>query len=163
MLVMMVSLTSISQIMVAKPHCDTVVESKCCKPKNDNPFIPYIGFGLSLSKGNNFTQNTYASTEVGVSKQNFGMALVLGRGSLSGFNSDNIRNYFYEAKVMGYVPMGTLNTSIIFGYGGYFDTPNMFIEYGVGMSYTKGKITYGVLYSNWDGVDYITPNISYSF
>lgn len=157
MLVMMVSLTSISQIVVVKPHCDTT------KTKNDNPFIPYVGTGLSVSSGDNFNQSTYFSAEVGANKQNFGMALVLGRGNLVGMKHESIKNYYYEAKVMGYMPMGSVVSSVMFGYGGYFGSSHMLIEYGMGMSYSKGKITYGVLYSNWDGVDYITPNISYNF
>ncbi len=159
-LILFSSFTSFSQIVVVKPHADSTIVSDTVV----NDFVPYIGGGISLSSGSDFYVNSYASIEFGMNKSNFGMAMVIGRGNLSGINStDNIRNYYYEGKVMGYMPMGKVISSVMFGYGGYFDTPHMFIEYGMGISYTRGKISYGVLYSNWDGIDYITPNISYNF
>ena len=61
------------------------------------------------------------------------------------------------------MPLGDLSGSVIFGYGGYFNSSRNFIEYGAGISYKVKHISYGVMVSNWDGVTYVTPNITYNF
>lgn len=42
-------------------------------------------------------------------------------------------------------------------------TERIFIEYGIGFSHSFGKIGYFSQVSNWDGVFYITPGLSYTF
>jgi len=81
------------------------------------------------------------------------------------YSCDKLSNYYWEVKATPTFPLGVVNASIIFGAGTYFNNEvgNGFIEYGSGISYTVGKFTYGVCYTNWDGIDYITPNISYTF
>ncbi len=135
----------------------------------------YIAVGLSISNGNDYGDNTnvtsfdegsYPSFEFGFSRENLSLSAVIGRGNLRGLgtNKDKLSNYYWEAKVTPTFPLGIVTASIIFGGGSYFsnDKGNTFIEYGSGISYTKGKLTYGISYTNWDGFDYITPNISYS-
>jgi hypothetical protein len=135
----------------------------------------YVAVGLSISSGNSYENNSntttfdeasYPSVEFGFSRENISLGAVIGRGNLRGLgtNEDKFSNYYWEVKVVPSFPLGVVNASLIFGAGSYFsnDKGNTFIEYGSGISYTVNKFTYGVCYTNWDGVDYITPNISYS-
>lgn len=129
------------------------------------PINGYISYGLSLSNGNDFLTNTYTGLEGGIMYKNFGAGLVFGRGSLKGLGGkqDNLSNYFYEVKTFASYPIGAISGSVLFGYGGYLNSNHNFIEYGVGISYAVGKFQYGATYSNWDGVNYVTPNITYNF
>ena len=144
---------------------DTTATSKWSK---------YVGINLSISNGNDYGDNanttsfdmaSYPSVEFGFSRENISLGAVIGRGSLRGLgtNEDKFSNYYWEVKAVPSFPLGVVNASLIFGAGSYFnnDKGNTFIEYGTGISYTVNKFTYGVCYSNWDGIDYITPNISY--
>jgi len=124
----------------------------------------YVSWGVSLSNNSDFNTGSYSSLEFGVVCNDVAFGLALGRGSLDGiFKNDDIRNYFYEVKVAPSFPIGKVYGSVILGVGSYIDTKHNFIEYGLGVSYTHNKIGYGVSYTNWDGVDYITPSISYNF
>lgn len=126
---------------------------------------PYVSVGLSMSNTSDFRNGSFFGVESGVYKENVSLGVVLGRGSVRGAfkNGDVITNYFYEPKITVSFPLGKLYGTAIFGAGGYFGTSNTFIEYGGGVYYQVGKVAYGVLYSNWDGIDYITPNITYNF
>ena len=136
----------------------------------------YIALGLSISNGNDYGDNSnkytfqesaYPSLEFGFSRENLSLSGVVGRGNFKGLGSniDGIGNYYWELKATPTFPLGVVTASIIFGAGTYFNNEvgNSFIEYGSGISYTVGKYTYGICYTNWDGLDYITPNISYTF
>lgn len=124
----------------------------------------YVSWGVSMSNNSDFNSGSYSSLEFGVLYNDVAFGLVLGRGSLNGiFKNDDIRNYFYEVKVAPSFPIGKVYGNIILGVGGYIDTKRNFIEYGLGVSYTHKKIGYGVSFSNWDGVDYVTPSITYNF
>lgn len=125
----------------------------------------YTSVGLSVSTGNVFLTSSYPSIEGGIMRDNLCLGVVLGRGNFLGMgrSDDNIQNYYYEGKVTACFPLGVLTGSVIFGYGGYFKSQHMLIEYGGGVSYTVGKLSYGVLCSNWDGVVYMTPNITFNF
>ena len=144
-------------------------------------------YGDNLNK-TTFDEASYPSVEFGFSRENLSLSVVLGRGNFRGlgnhnyisgyesnkdlpnygepiYTSDNFGKYYWEVKATPTFPLGVVNASIIFGAGSYFsnEVGNTFIEYGSGISYTVGKFTYGVCYTNWDGIDYITPNISYGF
>jgi hypothetical protein len=124
----------------------------------------YVSWGVSMSNNSDFNSGSYSSLEFGVLYNDVAFGLVFGRGSLNGiFKNDDIRNYFYEVKVAPSFPIGKVYGNIILGVGGYIDTKRNFIEYGLGVSYTHKKIGYGVSFSNWDGVDYVTPSITYNF
>ncbi len=124
----------------------------------------YVSWGVSMSNNSDFNSGSYSSLEFGVLYNDVAFGLVLGRGSLNGiFKNDDIRNYFYEVKVAPSFPIGKVYGNIILGVGSYIDTKHNFIEYGLGVSYTHKKIGYGVSFSNWDGVDYVTPSITYNF
>lgn len=124
----------------------------------------YVSWGVSMSNNSDFNSGSYSSLEFGVLYNDVALGLVFGRGSLNGiFKNDNIRNYFYEVKVAPSFPIGKVYGNIIMGVGSYIDTKHNFIEYGLGVSYTHKKIGYGVSFSNWDGVDYVTPSITYNF
>lgn len=125
----------------------------------------YLSIGISMTSTSDFLSSNYPSIEGGIVRNNFTLGLVLGRGNFIGmFESKDIpTNYYYEPKITASLPLGKLNGSVVFGYGGYFKTKHMFIEYGGGLSYTKGNISYGVLCSNWDKIVYLTPSITLNF
>jgi hypothetical protein len=127
----------------------------------------YVSVGLSMSNfDETFSDNSYPSVEVGFTKNDISYGVVLGRASLRdlGSFSDNIQNYFYEIKISPSTSLGYLNGNLILGLGGYINQGNRhFVEYGAGLSKTFGNVSYGLSYSNWDGVDYVTPSVSLSF
>jgi len=117
LLVWLVSMVSVAQSDSIRPS-DSVKTS----------FGGYVSVGMSLSSGNDLHSNTFASLEGGICRDNFSVGISLGRGNFSGINStDNIRNYCYEIKTNTTFPLGKLNGNILLGYGGYFNTKNMFI------------------------------------
>lgn len=126
----------------------------------------YVGVGLSMSKfDNSFGETAYPSVEVGVTRNDVSYGVAFGRTSLKGFASkeDMSSNYFYEVKVAPSVSLGYLNANLVFGLGGYVNINKSFVEYGAGLSKTFGDVTYGLSYTNWDDIDYLTPYVSYSF
>lgn len=125
----------------------------------------YASIGLSLSNGDDFNTGSYSSVEYGINYHNLSLGAVFGRGNLDGIfrKGDALRNYYFEVKSVGNFPVGILNGSVLFGWGGYFNTSHLFIEYGMGISYSHKKMTYGMTYSNWDGTDYMTPSITFNF
>ena len=162
------TILAIFATLFATAQCHTDSTAACCsKPK----FAPYVSFGVSMTNTNvpesptNFKTSTYAGIEGGVTYQNLGLGLVFGRGSLNGLFGPNedIMNYFTEVKSTVTQPVGNVNVTALFGYGTYFQSDRTFIEYGVGMSYSVNKFAYGMSYSNWDGVNFVTPNITYNF
>lgn len=132
---------------------------------SENSLNKYVSWGVSMSNNSDFNTGSYSSLEFGVIYNDVAAGLVFGRGSLQGVfdKTDNIRNYFYELKVSPSFPIGKVYGNIILGVGGYIDTKHNFIEYGLGVSYTHKKIGYGVSFTNWDGVDYVTPSITFNF
>jgi hypothetical protein len=135
----------------------------------------YIAVSVSMSSGNTydtnenkytFSESAYPSVEFGFSKGNLMAGLAVGRGSFKGMTTkeDKIGNYYAEIRVTPSFPLGIIDANVVFGAGSYLvETKGFFIEYGSGISYTHGDYTYGIGYSNWDGVDYISPSLSYSF
>jgi hypothetical protein len=140
--------------------CSALSWSQC----SENALNKYVSWGISLSNNSNFNSGSFSSLEGGIIYNDVALGLVFGRGNLqSVFRNDDIKNYFYELKLSPSFPIGKVYGNIILGAGSYVDTKHNFIEYGLGISYTHKKISYGVSYSNWDGVDYITPSIAYNF
>jgi len=126
----------------------------------------YVSAGLSTSNGNNFNAASYVALEAGAMYKNISFGGIFGRGNLVGFaeKTDILANYYFEFKGAGYIPIsGPLSANVIFGWGGYFNSTHRLIEYGAGLSYSVGKMGYGITYSNWDGVNYVTPSITFNF
>jgi hypothetical protein len=127
----------------------------------------YISAGLSLTnipEYSDFLTSSYVSVEGGVMYSNFGAGLAFGRGNLKGIGEgDNINNYFLEGKVSYTQPLKFISGVVFLGYGGYVGTKDMFIEYGLGLTYSYKHMGFGVSYSNWDGGNYLTPSVSYYF
>lgn len=128
----------------------------------------YVAAGVSVGNSGaaTFSQTSYPSMEVGVMKGNFALGLVGGRGSFDFKGDDVTENYWMSLKTAVYFPIGISN---IDGYGllavgNYLSTEQIFIEYGVGMSraFDSGFGLFGQA-SNWDGIWYITPGLSYCF
>lgn len=127
----------------------------------------YVAVGLSISKFDNTIGDTaYPSVEVGVTRNDVSYGIVFGRASLKGFASseDSTSNYFYEVKVSPSVSLGYLNGNLVLGLGGYINQQGRtFTEFGAGVSKTFGVLTYGLSYTNWDKVNYVTPSVALSF
>jgi hypothetical protein len=131
----------------------------------------YVSASLSLANANGqtFSQSTYASVEYGIVRKSVMYGLAVGRGQLNGdvmsnTTGENFRNYFWQVRVQPTFPLGSVTGSVILGAGSYFATSDAgFIEYGLGVSKSYGDLSYGLSYSNWNGVDYVTPSVSYSF
>ncbi len=131
----------------------------------------YVSASLSLanSNGQTFSQSTYASVEYGIVSKGIAYGLAVGRGQLNGDVTTNttaqdLRNYFWQVRVQPTFPLGSVTGSVILGAGSFFTTSDAgFIEYGLGVSKSYGDISYGLTYSNWNGVDYVTPSVSYAF
>jgi hypothetical protein len=162
------TILAIFATLFASAQCHTDSTAACSsKPK----FSPYVSFGVSMTNSNEtadstrFSVRNYMGLEGGVCYGNLGLGLVLGRSLLQGTfaSDDHINNYFTEVKTTVTQPVGNVNVTALFGYGNYIGTKRNFIEYGVGMSYSVNKFAYGMTYSNWDGVNFVTPNITYNF
>ena len=133
----------------------------------------YASVGLSVTNlqtkdadGNTVTSDfedaSYPSVEFGVTKGNLSFGAVVGRGNLN-FKNDDVSAYFYELKTSLSQPVGNANIYGLFGLGNYVDQNHIFIEYGAGLSYSPTKLGYFVQASNWDGVWYVTPGLTYNF
>jgi hypothetical protein len=125
----------------------------------------YLSYSLSMTNTSNFRTSSYTNLEGGVIKDNLSLGVALGRGSMFGMfkSTDSFDNYFYEFKTSAYIPMGIVSIGAIVGYGGYFNTNHTFIEYGGGLSYTVKQIGYGVSITNWDGITYLSPSLTFNF
>lgn len=125
----------------------------------------YVSGGLSVSntRDTTFAYSSYPSIEFGFVKNNFSFGLAGGRGSLSGFDSDDVSNYWYEFKTALSLNLGNFSGYGLIGIGNYISTSRLFIEYGVGFSRSFNKFGVFTQASNWDGTWYVTPGISYTF
>lgn len=152
----------------------TVTAQAQTQETNKSKTTYYVSAGLSMSTfDSEFAKGAFPSLEVGFTRNDVSYGLAVGRAALKGFanSEDVLQNYFYELKVTPSVSLGYLNANLILGVGGYVngggksdtDSNSTFVEYGAGLSKTFGDVTYGLSYSNWDGVDYVTPSVSYSF
>ena len=132
----------------------------------------YISTGISVTNGDKFSDNNYGWIEGGIGIKNFSAGIAVGRVSLGNRINykdsvsslkEDARNYYWELKAYGNFPLGVLSGNVILGYGGVFNSTHNFIEYGIGISYSKKVIGYGISISNWDNVYYVSPGISVNF
>lgn len=152
----------------------------------------YASVGLSITNlqtkdadGNtvesDFTDAAYPSVEFGVTKGSLSLGVIVGRGSLNfkdankleEYLSENpnttkrnikeIQRYYYELKAAVSQPVGNASVYALFGVGNYVDQNHIFIEYGAGIGYAPSKLGCFVQASNWDGIWYVTPGLSYTF
>lgn len=135
------------------------------KDSTKTPITKYVSIGVSMTNSTDFRASSYPSIEVGGMRNNVAVGFAVGRGSFKGMGdtSDSFNNYYYEVRASAYYPVGSISGVFILGYGGYFDTAHNFIEYGAGLSYSTKTLGYGITYSNWDGVNYVTPSITLNF
>lgn len=146
----------------------TVTAQEQTTTPTTSSYTPYVSVGLSMSNSNgvSFNESSYPSVELGVTRNNVSVGVVLGRGQLRGIGEDTdvLSEYFYEFKVSPSFNLGTVSGNVILGVGSYFDTSNaMFIEYGLGVSKSYGNLGVGLSYTNWNGTDYVTPSLTFSF
>lgn len=125
----------------------------------------YAAGSLSMSTGNDFKMSSYPSLELGISRGNTAFGFNSGRSNLgkSPYAGENIKNYYGEAKVMVYFPIGSIKGYVIGGLGAYYNSNHSFIEYGGGVVRSVGKIDLMLQVSNWDQIVYLSPGIAYNF
>lgn len=152
----------------------TVTAQAQTQETNKSKLTQYVSAGLSLipsdrTEGQTLANTSYASVEYGVVYKDVMYGLAVGRGQLAGTVSSNtngqdLSNYFWEVRVQPTFPLGSVTGNLILGAGSYFGISGAgFVEYGLGVSKSYGDISYGLSYSNWDGINYVTPSVSYSF
>ena len=141
----------------------------CAQESTNDSKIGYYGaVGLSIgnSEGSDFQSTSYPSIEGGITKDNITLGLAVGRSSLADFGTElkgsNIENYWYEVKTTVSQPIGKTNGYLVFGLGNYINTSQVFIEYGVGVSYMPKKLGYFIQASNWDGLWYNSVGVSFN-
>lgn len=127
-------------------------------------YTTYVTASLSMHGGANFQETSYPALEVGITQRNISYGFVFGRGNLVNmFENDRMENYFWELKFSPSYRLGDITGSLVAGGGAYFDSTHYFAELGVGLGYSVGDFTYGLTFSNWDTVNYVTPSVSYTF
>jgi hypothetical protein len=144
----------------------TIAFSQTDTTKKERQVTGYVSAGFSTTNGNDVKTASYVALEAGAMYKNIGLGAIIGRGNLVDIakKNDVIGNYYYEFKASGWFPINSdLTGNVLFGWGGYFNSPHQLIEYGVGMTYNYKKMGFGVMYSNWDAVNYVTPNITLNF
>ena len=146
----------------------SMFSQKADTTKSKIPFTGYVCASMPMSNSNhNFASSSFASVEGGFCYSNMQFGLALGRGSLAGFKmgeQDNLQNYYYEVMMYPSFPLGILTGNLIMGYGGFFDSKIMFIEYGAGASYSLNKkVSFGMSCFNWNSVNFISPGITFNF
>ncbi len=128
----------------------------------DKKYTFYSATGISVTNTDDFQNDSYVSTEIGVIRENLSFGAVLGRNNLSDFGKENFENYWVEAKVTTYKNLGTVDGFLLLGVGSYIDNGNLFIEYGFGLSKTLGDYGVFVQASNWDSKDYVSAGVSFN-
>lgn len=128
----------------------------------------YLAGCLSIGNSGNstFAATSYPSLEFGFMKGNWALGLVAGRGSNDFSTKDHISNYWWSIKNAVYFPVGKSDMDFyaLFAVGNYMSTKTVFIEYGGGFSYMPtDHLGLFIQASNWDGLWYVTPGLSYSF
>jgi hypothetical protein len=130
----------------------------------DSKWSSYLTAGLSMGRGDNFQESSYPTLEFGKTHKNISYGFVIGRGNLvEVFNNDHFADYFWEGKISPSYNLGQLTGTVFAGAGAYFDSEHYFTEVGVGLSWSVNSYSYGVSFSNWDTLNYITPSITYNF
>jgi len=120
-------------------------------------------FGNINGAGETVATNSYPSIEVGVIKHDIAFGLAFGASKFVQGKP------WLEAKVTPSFPLGYVSGNIIFGLGSYLTNPEgkndkIFTEVGFGISKTfSNNVGVGVSVSRWDGFDYVSPSVSYTF
>lgn len=116
----------------------------------------YVASGLSISSGEDFSSNSYISSEIGMMYENISISTVIGTNNLS---TVSFQETWYELKTSVLIPMNYVDVYGLAGVGKYVSNGNTFIEYGAGVS--KSFTGWGIFVqvSNWDNKNYITPGI----
>lgn len=117
----------------------------------------YVSTGLSVTNSNDFRNSSFYSVEGGYSVNNFSYGLVLGTNDL------NFQKFWYEGKVAYTLPIQNVNPYALLGVGSYFDSYQMFLEYGFGVAKSYGQWSPYVQFSNWNTANYITAGLTYNF
>jgi hypothetical protein len=138
--------------------------------KSTSKSTHYLSIGYSIGNhqdGKHFDETSYPSIEYGVTRSDLSLGIAIGRGQTCGLAQagDKLNDYYYEGRATQAFPITkSVSGNVVFGIGSYFKTDDkVFVEYGFGLTKSYGKITYGLSYSNWDSVNYVTPSVSLSF
>ena len=144
--------------------------SEQAQEKSTSKSTHYLSVGYSIGNHQNdkqFSETSYPSIEYGFTRSDLSLGLAVGRGQTFGLAQagDKLDQYYYEGRATQSFPFTKcVSGNVALGLGSYFATNNaVFVEYGFGLTRTCGSVTYGLSYSNWDKVDYVTPSVSFSF
>jgi hypothetical protein len=117
--------------------------------------------------------NPYPSIEFGHVIDDVQYSLVFGRGDFDKIFShkDMIKDYFVEYKIVPTTSIWKLTFGGIVGAGtylGHSDKSNnkrqpFFGEIGSVVTYNIKPFGVSVSFTNWDGVNYLTPSITYNY
>lgn len=115
----------------------------------------------------------YPSIEFGHTTNDVSYSLVFGRGDFDKMFSggDNIKDYYLEYKIVPSTTIGRMTFGAVIGAGTYLGhsakSNNMrqpfFGEIGGVASYSIKKFSVGVSFTNWDGLNFLTPSITYNY
>ena len=132
---------------------------------NEAPLSTHIASGLSVSNTGDasFKETSYFSAEFGLTKGALSLGLALGRSDNDYTDQDTLMNYWWEIKTALAVPVDSFSVYGLLGLGHYLSTERVFIEYGIGVSHSWDPLSFFAQVSNWDGLWYVTPGLSYTF
>lgn len=126
----------------------------------------FASVGVSVGNdGYDFEQMSYPSVEFGYTNKDVSYSVVFGRSNFYGAfkSSDNIDQYWTELKFSPSYSIGNLSGFLVAGGGFYINSDHYFAELGLGTSYTHNNMVYGVMFTNWDTKNYLTPFVSLKF
>lgn len=128
----------------------------------DKKYTFYSATGISVTNTDDFQNDSYVSTEIGLMRENIAFGTIIGRNNLAGLGKETFKNYWLEEKVTVYKNFGSVDGFLLLGVGSYIDHGNLFIEYGFGVSKTLGDYGVFVQASNWDSKDYVSAGVSFN-
>ena len=100
---------------------------------------------------------------MGISQGAFSLGFVTGRSDNDYSSTEALSNYWWEIKTALSIPVESFSVYGLLGVGNYLSTEQVFIEYGIGFSRSWDQLSAFAQVSNWDGLWYITPGVSYTF
>lgn len=143
-------------------------QDKGTTPPKKNQFIS-INTSIPMAHA----ANPYPSIEFGHVTDDVAYSIVFGRGDFDKMfsNKDMIKHYFLEYKIVPTTSIGKLTLGAVIGAGAYLggsDKSNnkrqpFFGEIGGVATYNVKQFGIGVSFTNWDGVNYLTPSITYNY
>jgi hypothetical protein len=136
------------------------------------PRTHFVSVSTSIPVSN--SAKAYPSIEFGHTTNDVSYSLVFGRGDFKNMFSsskDQLKDYYVEYKITPSTNIGNLSLGFIVGAGSYLGSSTksnslhqpFFGEIGGVVSYKISNCYAGVSFTNWDGVNFISPSLSYYY